>query len=180
MIFTNSDAITSNYYQRDITTSKDPIIIVGKPPVFTENLYLSFLQGRYEVATANPHIFAPVEENTSFTKLFDKIETLSSLKDGWDKDGAEAPNFKSIDTSRHILGILNEADFMPTNVSASVEGGVNIYFVKDNKYADIECFNSGEVLTSESDRINKPIVTELKDENDVKKFVEKIKLFFND
>ena len=171
-----SDAITTHLNRNTLTPVKDPIVSVGKPPALTNDAYLSFLQGRYEIATSNP----AVSKEAIFEKLSNKLEDLRNLNDDWDKDGAEAPNFESIDKAREILKIISNKELVPTNVSPSVEGGISIYFMKGNKYADIECFNSGEVLTSKADRINEPEVTELYNENDIKAFLEQIKSFLND
>ena len=38
------------------------------------------------------------------------------------------------------------ADFKPSSIDPSVEGGVCLSFQKDGRYGDIECFNSGEIL----------------------------------
>jgi len=45
-------------------------------------------------------------------------------------------------------------DIEPTQVTASAEGGVALCFKIDGMYADIECFNSGEMWAIISDRIN--------------------------
>lgn len=155
---------------------KDSMVHVGKPPAFTIETHISFLQDKYGIAYAARN----VEKENAFAKLSEKLDYLLQLEDDWDNDGAEAPNGESIDTARQILGLIYETDLIPTAITPSVEGGVSIYFVKGDKYADIECFNSGEVLTSKSDRINEPEITELNNENEVKAFLKSIETFLND
>ncbi|MGD1096470.1 MAG: hypothetical protein ABSB35_31310 [Bryobacteraceae bacterium] len=46
------------------------------------------------------------------------------------------------------------ASIEPTQVTASMEGGVALCFKVDGMYADIECFNSGEIWGIISDRVN--------------------------
>lgn len=173
-------AISTNNYRSLTDIIKNPAVSVGKPPPFTETrFYSAFQQGRYEIASAFSFTSEIASKANIFARLFNQLEDLRDLKDNWDKDGAEAPNFASIDEAHEILEIISEVKLTPTNISPSVEGGINIYFIKDNKYADIECFNSGEVLTSKSDRINEPEVTELYNEGDVKAFIEEIKEFLS-
>lgn len=180
MTFVTDAAISNKVPQSLLDVIKNPTVSVGKPPPFTEPyFYAAFQQGRYEVASAFSFVPEASRRENFFTKLFNKLEDFRDLKDDWDKDGAEAPNFASIDKSREILEIISGVNITPTNISPSVEGGISTYFIKDNKYADIECFNSGEVLTSKSDRVNEPEITELFNEDDVINFAEQIKEFIS-
>ena len=75
-----------------------------------------------------------------------RLSQLALLQAGWDSYGAEAPTRESISNSREILHALSDADFEPTSVDPSAEGGVCLSFHRGDHYGDIECFNSGEVL----------------------------------
>jgi hypothetical protein len=77
---------------------------------------------------------------------YKRLSRLAALENDWDSYGAEAPSRVSIDTARNILDVLAGADFEPTSVDPSAEGGVCLSFRRGNRYADIECFNSGEIL----------------------------------
>ena len=77
---------------------------------------------------------------------YKKLSRLVSLENDWDSYGAEAPNRVSIDAARNVLDVLAEVDFEPTSVDPSAEGGVCLSFRRGNRYGDIECFNSGEIL----------------------------------
>jgi hypothetical protein len=174
-ITNTSDAITI-YRKEARLPINSATVQVGKPPAFTTDNYVIFFQDKYRVAYANKNI----EKENAFAKLSENLDYLFQLEDNWDSDGAEAPNTESIKISRQILGLIYETDLIPTAISPSVEGGVSIYFIKGDKYADFECFNSGEVLTSKSDRINEPEITELNNKGDVRAFLENIEVFLND
>jgi hypothetical protein len=45
---------------------------------------------------------------------------------------------------------------VPDAVLSSAEGGVAICFVRDGKYADVECLNTGEVLAVKYSRDENP------------------------
>lgn len=75
-----------------------------------------------------------------------QLNQLSKLKDDWDSYGAEAPNQWTINCAREVLKKLASEDFKPSNIDASVEGGVCLSFQSKSHYGDIECFNSGEVF----------------------------------
>ncbi len=75
-----------------------------------------------------------------------KLSQLSLLHNDWDSYGADAPSKIAIQTSQNILTVLAKEDFASPSIDASVEGGICISFQRDNRYGDIECFNSGEVL----------------------------------
>ncbi len=61
-------------------------------------------------------------------------------------------------TAAGILFELAYADENPTRVIASAEGGIAICFSNGERYADIECLNSGEVLGVTSNRRDLPDV----------------------
>jgi hypothetical protein len=75
-----------------------------------------------------------------------KLARLACLNDDWDSYGAESPNQKSIEAARGVLDVLADVDFEPTSIDPSAEGGVCLSFQLGDRYGDIECFNSGEVL----------------------------------
>lgn len=74
------------------------------------------------------------------------IRDLSDLEDGWDSYGAETPNDRAISMARQLVELLGEMDIKPNAVRASAEGGVCISFADADRYGDVECFNSGEML----------------------------------
>src|SRR5260370_1215229 len=67
---------------------------------------------------------------------------------------AEKPNKIAYSNARRALQLAELFEIEPTQVTASAEGGVALCFKIDGQYADIECFNSGELWGLVSDRIN--------------------------
>jgi len=66
----------------------------------------------------------------------------------------EKPNKTAYSNARRALQLAQLFEIEPTQVTASAEGGVALCFKIDGQYADIECFNSGELWGIVSDRIN--------------------------
>lgn len=66
----------------------------------------------------------------------------------------EKPNQVAYANARLTLKLAELFGIDPTDVTASAEGGVALCFKVDGMYADIECFNSGEIWAIVSDRIN--------------------------
>jgi hypothetical protein len=60
--------------------------------------------------------------------------------------------------SEVVLRALRLSDLSPTRVVPSAEGGIAFVFCRHDRYADIEIFNSGEVLAVTSDRKGEPTV----------------------
>ena len=119
------------------------------------------------------------ERRTKFKPFYTKLRTFTKLKKKWDSYNAEAPNFLAIAKTRVVLNKLQELNFIPTDVCPSVEGGTSIYFIKGDKYADFEFFNSGEILSGISDRENKFDVWDV-DLDDLDTSIERLKQFLND
>lgn len=78
--------------------------------------------------------------------LAKKIDDLASLAQNWNSYGAEAPNSIAINAARGILERLIEKNFLPGKAVPSAENGVALVFTKNDRYADIECFNTGEII----------------------------------
>ena len=66
----------------------------------------------------------------------------------------EKPNRIAFNQARRVLELAELFEVEPTQVTASVEGGVALCYKIDGMYADIECFNSGEIWGIVSDRVN--------------------------
>jgi hypothetical protein len=93
--------------------------------------------------------------NKRFAAHFEKLDLL--LTDRTLLDGcSEPPSSFALGRARAVLHQFETEDLEPTRVVASVEGGVGICFVQGDKYADIECFNAGEILGVVSNRRDRP------------------------
>ncbi|HEX8195924.1 MAG TPA: hypothetical protein VF571_07030 [Pyrinomonadaceae bacterium] len=114
-----------------------------------------------------------------FQPFHRKLWSFFRLKEGWDGYNAERPSILTIGRAVTTLTKLKELGLVPTNVSPSVEGGTSIYFIKGDKFADFEFFNSGDILAGLSDRVNEPVVLEVDIEN-IEATIERIRQFLND
>lgn len=105
-----------------------------------------------------------------------ELLSLGELPHGWDGFGAEPPGQEAIGLAEQVLGALAEAHLRPSRIGASVEGGVTIAFLRSGKYADVECFNTGEMLAATSDRHGKPDVWEVPlGDQEIKRTLERIR-----
>jgi hypothetical protein len=108
------------------------------------------------------HSFSPqCGEEAWFIKYLRKLTEFSRLSQNWDSHDAEPPNAIAINHAKRILSILVRMNFPPSHVTPSVENGVGISFIRGNKYADIECFNTGEILAVTSTGNGDPTVWEV-------------------
>lgn len=56
------------------------------------------------------------------------------------------PNTIALYWARAILGELNSRGLVPQGIVPSSEGGVGYYFASQNRYASLECLNTGEII----------------------------------
>lgn len=79
-------------------------------------------------------------------ELDQRLRQLVSLHVNWDTYGAEPPSQGAISTADSIAKAFINFGLIPDAITPSAEGGVAICFVRNQKYADVECFNSGDIL----------------------------------
>jgi hypothetical protein len=102
----------------------------------------------------------PSQSRSKFSVHFDKLDALAmdpTLLVG----RSEAPSILTLVRARAVLHQLQTEDLEPTRVVASAEGGVAICFVSGDKYSDIECLNTEEILGVISNRRDRPIVWQI-------------------
>lgn len=75
-----------------------------------------------------------------------ELAALSALPAEWETSGAEAPNKLARSLAERVIACLADIDFRPHRISPSTDEGVCISFEDRDRYADIECFNSGDVI----------------------------------
>lgn len=126
-------------------------------------------------------VFIPNQVNyypNWYIKYVNVLEELSKLPQNWDSYGAEPPNSIALHWGRIALSILKDMNFSPTSVTASVENGIGISFLNEEKYGDIECFNTGEILAVISNGQGNPDVwTVVNSEEEIKLTLERICVF---
>ena len=131
-----------------------------------------------------PAGFQAVDQDIPRSILFNnfkqQIIELKNLSKGWDSYNANPPNYDALINSIEILNALFESQLIPTRIMPSVEGGVSFLFIKNTKYADIECDNDGDVFAGMSDRIGEPIlwqIIEADEEKSLSASISKIRTF---
>jgi hypothetical protein len=113
-------------------------------------------------------------------ELWGQLDKLRDLPKDWDTYKADPPNDFALDWAREILSILIESGFPPTKIMASVEGGVGFVFTKKDKYGDIECLNSQEIVAVIYDRKTEPDAwTVALDSQSIRLAIDKIRVFLN-
>ncbi len=88
------------------------------------------------------------QKHKRFMELREQLIPITYLKPNWDSYGAEPPNEKARTKAAQILSNLEVAALLPTRLVPSAEGGVGFCFVEADRYADIECLNTGEILAA--------------------------------
>ena len=90
----------------------------------------------------------------------ERLDSFRALPRGWDSYEAEPPNEVALANARRLLRVAWEYEGgAKLRLSPSVEGGVGVIFGADaKKYADIECFNDGEILAITSAGTPEPSV----------------------
>jgi hypothetical protein len=106
--------------------------------------------------SAATHAYAAGPFDHHFAKLL-AIRNDSSL---W-PDCAEKPSDFATAWASAMLEQLLVDELLPTRVVASGEGGIAICFANGNKYADVEFFNTGEILGVVSNRRDRPVTWEV-------------------
>lgn len=110
-----------------------------------------------------------------------RLQELVTLEDNWDDRGSPAPNKKSLQSAQMILKILKAEKYLPTMIMPSTERGLGFIFQSDTKYADIECFNDGDILAGYSDRKGDNQLWELKNnEEAITDTINRIRIFLSE
>jgi len=94
---------------------------------------------------------------------------------------AENPSPKALTLAKFVFEQLQKDELSPSKTVASAEGGVAFCFVAGDKYADIECLNSGEILGVTTNRRDRPSVWEIQlNQSEVARATERIRQFINE
>jgi hypothetical protein len=76
---------------------------------------------------------------------------LTKLPPDWNEDGAAQPNDAALRAAAKVLECLSGGELPKPDINPSVEEGVCISFWHRDCYADIECFNTGEIVAAVMD-----------------------------
>jgi hypothetical protein len=80
---------------------------------------------------------------SELAKWIGKLESLSTLAPGWNRQGAPAPSEKAIRTAREFIEALVNDGQPPTRVAASAVGGVGVTRQIGERIAYFEFYNDG-------------------------------------
>ena len=70
---------------------------------------------------------------------------LTQLAPGWDGRDAIPPNARAVSRARMVERALGGLELVPQQILPSEDGGIGFVFVNGDRYADIECFNTGRI-----------------------------------
>jgi hypothetical protein len=112
-----------------------------------------------------------------------RLDSFKDLQHGWDSYDAEPPSEVAIASAKRVLHVIWSIGLVLSIkvISPSVEGGVGIVFTgSDQKYADVECFNDGDILAIISEGVKDPSVWAIGGEpGALRQAIEKIHAFLN-
>lgn len=158
-------SLNPNSFMQNKTASKSGQNLDGSMIVFSNS-------------ATNELIYQTSKHSDWIAESYEKLKELSKLSTNWDSYGAEPPNDTALNWARETLKILSKIGFAPTRITPSVENGVGISFICGNKYADIECFNDGDIVAVISDGKGNPEVWEVEANNlEITSAIEKIRVF---
>jgi len=132
-------------------------------PSFHEGVVLNASPHNYNIIDLSK-VHQKTERSILFNNFHQQIIELKNLPIGWDSYNADPPNYEALTNALKMLVLLFELEFNPTRIMPSVEGGVSFLFIKDLKYADIECDNDGDIFAGMSDRTGEPVLWQVKEE----------------
>jgi hypothetical protein len=115
--------------------------------------------------------------NNDVMDLMDKIEGMTRLPDDWNGYGSEKPSSFAVGAATIILNKALDIR-IPDRVAPSAQGGVGLFFYSGNRYADIECFNNGEILGTTAIGREKPYIWPIKP-NEFSATLQNIKTFLD-
>jgi len=133
-------------------TSLDTYVESAIPMVRTNTVSPSFSRTasleEYTFVDANAleQITLGSELVAEFRKHFETLRTLADEPYTWGDPDEERPNEWARYYAQTALITSLAINLLPTRIIPSAEGGVTITFYNGDRYADIECFNSGDIL----------------------------------
>ncbi|MEQ9588018.1 MAG: hypothetical protein RJS97_08700 [Parvibaculaceae bacterium] len=105
-----------------------------------------------------------------------ELQKLRSMPAIWESTEADPPNDTALQHAAEVLDRFAAVDLEPNRISPSIEEGVCLSCRDGMLYADIECFNTGEIMAAMSDG-NHPTVVTVLDAAAIRDTVEQIAAF---
>ena len=144
-----TDATTVEVYDQTVEYTED-----SQSQLFFESLILKLYdaESRLPRHVANDPTWQTIETdeiNSASHWYAEGIKTISKLQGletSYDGYGTRPPNKTAAEYASRVLSALEDLDFQPSAIDPSSDEGICISFRKHNLYADVECFNNGEVF----------------------------------
>jgi hypothetical protein len=149
------------------------LVVTGKAIGWVAGFFTSTTSRRGAVCTAA--VARPLEAGNRIAALCEEVDEMRWLQPDWNGYASEPPNEFGRDLAKQILLTATNI-LVPNRVAPSAQGGVGICFYRGNKYADVECLNTGEILATTSDGTGRPQVWEVKP-SEVKGALERLGQF---
>jgi hypothetical protein len=123
----------------------------------------------------------PLRDQAQMEQQFSRLEEFRRLEPGWDSYDAPAPSERAVAYARRILRFIWDHDLpLAPSVSPTADGGILLVFSSEPRYADIECFNNGEILALTSEGEGAPSIWPIDTEADnLTIALEQIRAFIN-
>ncbi|PWT80591.1 MAG: hypothetical protein C5B44_05170 [Acidobacteria bacterium] len=147
----------------DAMTASVGLIIAAPAPSYHSDSsalhprYLAAFSRSSNASTGSYYFIGTVD---GFTPHFAKLDEIKTNPRLWPAD-AEQPEEVATTCAGIVLNKFREYNLVPSSVVASTEGGIAICLINGNKYADIECLNSGAILGVTSNRRDVPVAWEV-------------------
>lgn len=84
--------------------------------------------------------------NFWLVKSLYQLFMMRQLSNDWHSCGADPPNEVARRSAAFVLNMLHNRNLVPTRVVPSTDEAVCIAFESGTNYADIECYNTGELI----------------------------------
>lgn len=112
-----------------------------------------------------------------FLSHIHKLKEIAEIKNQ-SPEIDDAPSREALFFANLVIEQLQRDELAPAKIVESVDGGVAICFVAGDKYADIECLNTGEILGVTTNRRDRPSVWEIKQNaSEIARATERIREF---
>jgi hypothetical protein len=113
-------------------------------------------------------------------KWIGRLESLSTLTPGWNRQGAPPPSEEAIRTARQFIVVSVNDGQPPTRVAASAVGGVGVTRQAGERMAYVEFYNEGAACALLADDSTDEQVLDVAPEGGTfRRFLDKVKTYLN-
>ena len=155
-------------------TTKGPSVTPASVATMGHGLYGSFSRGAWlgfetvgypaelQFGVRNDALFQPdgysvARQGSMRSPLPEAYRQLQQVDSGTSSIAcSEPPNETAKWAARRLLDQLDETHPIPTRVLPSVDGGVAVIFVQATQYAEVEFYNSGEIIVTLRNATTRP------------------------